>query len=126
MYAFNIGREIALPENAKERELAQVPRFPCDIRNVNEEPPRAKRLLRSKPVYEKCISKSWLARTRSRMVLEATPPSFTIFNLVIPDDSFRPRDLEYLQEHEELETQLKAQADRDAEDAADDEDDAEV
>lgn len=55
------------------------------------------------------------------MVLEATPPAFTIFNLVIPDDFFRPRDLQYLQEHDELEKELKAQADRDVEDAADDE-----
>lgn len=120
MYAFSIGREIALPENGKDRELAQIPRFPCDNRNVNNKPPKARRLY-SKPTYEKCVSQSWRARTRTPMVLEATPPAFTIFNLVIPDDFFRPRDLQYLQEHDELEKELKAQADRDVEDAADDE-----
>ncbi|KJA24791.1 hypothetical protein HYPSUDRAFT_200339 [Hypholoma sublateritium FD-334 SS-4] len=120
MYAFSIGREIALPENGKNRELAQIPRFPCDNRNVNDEPPKARRLY-GKPVYEKCVSQSWLARTRSPMVLEAMPPSFTVFNIAIPDNLFRSRDLQYLQEHNELEQELKAQADHDAEYAADDE-----
>lgn len=120
MYAFTIGRELAFPEKAKDRELAQVPRFPCDSRNINDEAPGPKRF-RSKPVYAKCVSKSWLARTGNRMLLEATPPAFTIFNLVIPDEVFRLHDLQYLQGHEELEKQLQAQADGDAEHAADDE-----
>lgn len=111
VYALNVSREVANAGNGAGQET-QVPRFPCHPRNVNDRPPKTGAL--NKTVYNKCVSQAWITRTGFQSALEPTPPTYTLFNFVVPAEALNAADLAYLEQYETLAQELEEEKGTDA------------